>query len=75
LEAGGLNKAEAARSTCRLLLKDDVANVPSPEILPVGDDPALRASLAISLDLEGFLTEMFDCGEDLARAESRKVVA
>ena len=37
-----------------------------PKILIVDDDPAVRASLAFSLELEGFLTETFDCGEELA---------
>lgn len=37
-----------------------------PKILLVDDDPAIRASLAFSLELEGFLIETFDCGEDLA---------
>jgi FixJ family two-component response regulator len=37
-----------------------------PKILLVDDDPAVRASLAFSLELEGFLIETFDCGEDLA---------
>jgi FixJ family two-component response regulator len=36
-----------------------------PKILLVDDDPAIRASLAFSLELEGFLIETFDCGEDL----------
>jgi FixJ family two-component response regulator len=38
-----------------------------PKILLVDDDPAVRASLAFSLELEGFLIETFDCGEALAR--------
>ena len=37
-----------------------------PHILLVDDDPAVRASLAFSLQLDGFLIETFDCGEDLA---------
>ena len=37
-----------------------------PKILLVDDDPAVRASLAFSLEIEGFLIETFDCGEDLA---------
>ena len=37
-----------------------------PKILLVDDDPAVRASLAFSLELEGFLIETFECGEDLA---------
>ena len=37
-----------------------------PKILLVDDDPAVRASLAFSLELEGFLIETFDCAEDLA---------
>ena len=36
------------------------------KILLVDDDPAVRASLAFSLEIEGFLIETFDCGEDLA---------
>ncbi len=37
-----------------------------PKVLLVDDDPAVRASLAFSLELEGFLIETFDCAEDLA---------
>lgn len=37
-----------------------------PKILLVDDDPAVRASLAFSLELEGFLIEAFDCAEELA---------
>ena len=37
-----------------------------PKILLVDDDPAVRASLAFSLEIEGFLIETFECGEDLA---------
>ena len=37
-----------------------------PKILLVDDDPAVRASLAFSLELEGFLIETFGRGEDLA---------
>lgn len=37
-----------------------------PKIFLVDDDPAVRASLAFSLELEGFLIETFDCAEDLA---------
>ncbi len=37
-----------------------------PKILLVDDDPAVRASLAFSLELEGFLIETFDCAEELA---------
>jgi FixJ family two-component response regulator len=37
-----------------------------PKILLVDDDPAVRASLAFSFEIEGFLIETFDCGEDLA---------
>ena len=41
-----------------------------PKILLVDDDPSVRASLAFSMELEGFGIETFDCGEDLAaRAE------
>jgi len=36
------------------------------KIFLVDDDPAVRASLAFSLELEGFLIETFDCAEDLA---------
>ncbi len=36
-----------------------------PKILLVDDDPAVRAALAFSLELEGFLIETFHCGEDL----------
>jgi FixJ family two-component response regulator len=36
-----------------------------PKILLVDDDPAVRASLAFSLELEGFLIETFDCAEEL----------
>lgn len=37
-----------------------------PKILLVDDDPAVRASLAFSFELEGFLVETFECGEDVA---------
>jgi FixJ family two-component response regulator len=37
-----------------------------PQILLVDDDAAVRASLAFSLELEGFLVETFECAEDLA---------
>ena len=37
-----------------------------PKIFLVDDDPAVRASLAFSLELEGFLVETFDCAEKLA---------
>jgi FixJ family two-component response regulator len=37
-----------------------------PKILLVDDDPAVRASLAFSLELEGFLIETFECAEELA---------
>jgi FixJ family two-component response regulator len=37
-----------------------------PRILLVDDDPAVRASLAFTFELEGFLIETFECGEDLA---------
>ena len=37
-----------------------------PKILLVDDDPSVRASLAFSLELEGFLIETFESGEDLA---------
>ena len=36
-----------------------------PKILLVDDDPAVRAALAFSLEIEGFLIETFECGEDL----------
>ena len=36
------------------------------KILLVDDDPAVRASLAFSLEIQGFLIDTFDCGEDLA---------
>lgn len=39
---------------------------PRPKIILVDDDPAVRASLAFSLELEGFLIETFDCAEELA---------
>ena len=35
------------------------------KILLVDDDPAVRASLAFSLELEGFLIETFSCAEEL----------
>jgi len=41
-----------------------------PRIFLVDDDPAVRASLAFSLELEGFLIETFDCAEDLAERAS-----
>lgn len=41
-----------------------------PKIFLVDDDPAVRASLAFSLELEGFLIETFDCAEDLADVAS-----
>ena len=41
-----------------------------PKIFLVDDDPAVRASLAFSLELEGFLIETFDCAEDLAGKSS-----
>ena len=41
-----------------------------PKIFLVDDDPAVRASLAFSLELEGFLIETFDGSAELAaRAE------
>lgn len=38
---------------------------PVPMILLVDDDPAVRASLQFSLELEGFEVETFDSGETL----------
>ena len=35
------------------------------KIFLVDDDPAVRASLAFSLELEGFLIETFSCAEEL----------
>lgn len=35
------------------------------KILLVDDDPAVRASLAFALDLEGYLVETFSCAEEL----------
>ena len=35
------------------------------KILLVDDDPAVRASLAFSLELEGFAVETFSCAEEL----------
>ena len=35
-------------------------------ILLVDDDPAVRASLAFSLELEGYSVETFSCAEELA---------
>jgi FixJ family two-component response regulator len=52
-------------------LKDYVANALSPEN-PAGRrrSCAVRSSLAFSLELEGFLIETFECGEDpAAKAE------
>ena len=41
-----------------------------PKILLVDDDPSVRASLAFSLELEGFLIETFDAAQTLlARTE------
>ena len=39
---------------------------PAPLLLLVDDDPAVRASLIFSLELEGFEVEAFDSGEALA---------
>ena len=36
------------------------------KILLVDDDPAVRASLAFSLELEGFSVETFSCAKELA---------
>lgn len=38
---------------------------PPPMLLLVDDDPAVRASLQFSLELEGFAVEAFDSGETL----------
>jgi len=37
-----------------------------PRILLVDDDPAVRASLLFSLELQGFAVETYERGEDLA---------
>ena len=39
--------------------------IPPPMLLLVDDDPAVRASLQFSLELEGFAVETFDSGETL----------
>ena len=40
----------------------------APKLLLVDDDPAVRASLQFSLELEGFAVAMFDSGEAVAAA-------
>jgi FixJ family two-component response regulator len=50
----------------RLNPSEDLQMPSRPKILLVDDDPAVRASLAFSLELEGFLIETFDCAEELA---------
>ncbi len=41
---------------------------PAPRLLLVDDDPAVRASLQFSLELEGFAVDMFDSAEAVAAA-------
>ena len=41
----------------------NVPLAPSPMLLLVDDDPAVRASLIFSLELEGFAVDAFDSGE------------
>jgi FixJ family two-component response regulator len=41
---------------------------PAPRLLLVDDDPAVRASLQFSLELEGFAVAMFDSAEAVAAA-------
>lgn len=43
---------------------------PPPMLLLVDDDPAVRASLQFSLELEGFAVEAFDSGETLVARNS-----
>ena len=42
----------------------------APMLLLVDDDPAVRASLIFSLELEGFEVEAFDSGETLVAQET-----
>ena len=44
--------------------------IPPPMLLLVDDDPAVRASLQFSLELEGFAVETFDSGETLVARNS-----
>ena len=44
----------------------NVPLAPSPMLLLVDDDPAVRASLIFSLELEGFAVDAFESGEAVA---------
>lgn len=48
----------------------DAPPTPPPMLLLVDDDPAVRASLQFSFELEGFEVEAFDSGETLMAQES-----
>jgi two-component system response regulator FixJ len=58
------------RRAIRRSLAYEEMMAPRPKILLVDDDPSVRASLAFSLELEGFLIETFDAADALlARTE------